>query len=50
MHEYSNVEVISLTNKQFKNEKETIGVLSVKKDSEKSYSKHIEGGKTFFFH
>ena len=46
MHEYSNVEVYSLTEKQFKDNK---NVISIKKDTEKSFSIFVKGGKIFDF-
>lgn len=45
MQDYSNVEVISLDEPQSKDRKETSNVLSIKKDSEKSYTLSIKGGK-----
>jgi hypothetical protein len=49
MHEYSNVEVISLTEKQFKDRKEITNVVSIKKDSEKTYSIIVKSGEKFYF-
>jgi hypothetical protein len=48
MHEYSNVEVISLDDQQFKDRKGSAKVLSIKKDSDNSYSILVKGGKDFF--
>ena len=48
MHEYSNVEVISLTEKQFKDRKDIKNVISIKKDSEKTHSILVKGGKTCY--
>ena len=45
MQEYSNVEVIPLDEPQSKDRKETSSVLSIKRDSEKSYILSIKGGK-----
>lgn len=47
MHEYSNVEVIPLDDQQLKDRKGSATVLSIKKDSENSYSILIKGGKIF---
>lgn len=50
MHEYSNVEVISLDDKQSNDQKGNTNDISIQKDSEKSYSILVKGGeKTFFF-
>jgi alpha-acetolactate decarboxylase len=43
MHEYSNVEVISLDDQQFKDRKGSAKVLSIKKDSDNSYSILVKG-------
>jgi hypothetical protein len=49
MHEYSNVEVILLDDKQLKDQKGSKNVLSIKKDSEKSYSILVKDGKIFIY-
>jgi hypothetical protein len=49
MHEYSNVEVILLDDQQLKDQKGNKNVLSIKKDSEKSYSILVKGGNIFLF-
>jgi hypothetical protein len=45
MHEYSNVEVIPLDDQQLKDQKGSAKVLSIKKDSDNSYSIIVKGGK-----
>lgn len=49
MHEYSNVEVILLDDQQLKDQKGNKNVLSIKKDSEKSYSILVKGGNIFLY-
>ncbi len=49
MHEYSNVEVILLDDQQLKDQKGNKNVLSIKKDSEKSYSILVKGGNIFVY-
>ncbi|UJR23845.1 hypothetical protein I4U23_026820 [Adineta vaga] len=43
MHEYSNVEVVPLDGSQSKDRKETSSVLSIKKDSDKSFTLSVKG-------
>jgi len=47
MHEYSNVEIIQLDDKQLKDRKGNANILSIQKDSEKSYSILVKGGEIF---
>jgi hypothetical protein len=48
MHEYSNVEVIPLDDQQLKDQKGSAKVLSIKKDSDNSYSILVKGGKIVY--
>jgi hypothetical protein len=48
MHEYSNVDVIQLDDKQLKDQKGNTNILSIKKDLDKSYSIFVKGGMTCF--
>lgn len=45
MHEYTNVEVLPLDDQQSKNGKQTGKVLSLKKESNQSYSILLKGGE-----
>ena len=47
MHEYSNVEVLPLDDQQSKDGKQIARVLSLKKESNQSYSIQLKGGEIF---
>jgi hypothetical protein len=49
MHEYSNVEVVPLDDQQIKDQKGSAKVLSIKKESDSSYSILVKGGKSVLF-